>query len=281
MSVRFKPQTDYETFRVTPITGGIGAEVEDVDLRELSDERIADIRRAWLDYKVLFFRNQDLTKQQHVAYGRALGDLEIHPFTQNDEEFPEIVVLHTTPDNFFAAQVWHSDVTFRACPPLGSILYGRIMPPWGGDTCFANMELGYELLPDDIKKEIEDLNAVHSIERTYAGHMSDEVKEKAYRAFPDQVHPVVRTHPETGNKSLYVNLSFTMRFEGMTEEESLPLMQKLYDQAKLPEVQCRFRWQPGSIAQWDNRCVQHYAVADYVGAERRVERVTLLGDRPI
>lgn len=280
MTVRFAPETDYETFRVKPITGGIGAEVEDVDLRDLSDERIADIRQAWLDYKVLFFRNQDLTKRQHVAYGRALGELEIHPFTQNDEDFPEIVVLHTTPDNFFAAQVWHSDVTFRACPPLGSILYGRIMPPWGGDTCFANMELGYELLPDEIKEEIENLNAVHSIERTYAPHMSDEVKEKAYRAFPDQVHPVVRTHPETGNRSLYVNFSFTMRFEGMTEDESRPLMQKLYDQAKLPEVQCRFRWQPGSIAQWDNRCAQHYAVADYVGAERRVERVTLVGDRP-
>lgn len=280
MTVRFSRETDYDTLRVTPLTGGIGAEVNGVDLRDLSDERIADIRQAWLDYKVLFFRDQNLTKKQHIEYGRALGELEIHPFTRNDDEYPEIIVLHSTPDNFFAAQSWHSDVSFRASPPMGSILYGRIMPQWGGDTCFANMELGYELLPDDVKQEIENLKAVHSITRTYAGHMTDEQKEKSYKAFPDQLHPVVRTHPQTGNRSLYVNVSFAIRFEGMTEEESLPLMQKLYDQAKLPEVQCRFRWQPGSIAQWDNRCTQHYAVADYVGTERRVERVTLLGDRP-
>ena len=280
MAVAFAQETDYQTLRVTPMTGGIGALVSGVDLRDLSDELVSDIKQAWLDYKVLFFRDQALTKEQHIAYGQALGELEVHPFTSNDSEYPEIIVLHSKPENFFAAQTWHSDVTFRACPPLGSILYGRIIPPWGGDTCFANMELAYEFLTDDLKSEIENLQAVHSMSRTFARRMSDEEKEKAYAEYPDQVHPVVRTHPETGNKSLYVNVNFTIRFEGQTEDESRPLMKKLYDQAKLPEVQCRFQWQEGSIAQWDNRCTQHYAVPDYEGAERRVERVTLIGDRP-
>ncbi|NKB98500.1 MAG: taurine dioxygenase [Pseudomonadales bacterium] len=280
MSVAFAQETDYATLRVTPLTGGIGAEVTGVDLRGLSDELIADLKQAWLDYKVLFFREQDLSKAQHVAYGRALGELEIHPFTENDGEFPEIIVLHSKPDNFFAAQTWHSDVTFRECPPLGSILYGRIIPEWGGDTCFANMELAYDLLSDNLKAEIDGLNAVHSMAKTFARNMTEAQKEKAFAKYPDQVHPIVRTHPETGKRSLYANINFTMRLENRSEEESASLLRKLYEQAKLPEVQCRFHWGPGSIAQWDNRCTQHYAVPDYVGAERRVERVTLIGDRP-
>ena len=280
MAVPAAIATDYSTIRVTPTTGGIGAEIPDVDLRELTDELICDLKQAWLDYKVLFFRNQQLTKKQHISYGQALGELEIHPFTPNDDTHPELIVLHSTPDRFFAAQTWHSDVTFRKCPPLGSILYGRIIPQWGGDTCFANMELAYALLPDHIKQQVEDLNAVHSMAKTFALRMSESERESAFEKYPDQLHPVVRTHPETGRKSLYVNINFTMRFEGQTEEESAKLLEILYEQAKKPELQCRFHWAPGSIAQWDNRCSQHYAVPDYEGCERRVERVTLVGDKP-
>ena len=281
MAVAAATATDYSTLQVTPSTGGIGGEISGVDLRELSDELISDLKQAWLDYKVLFFRGQELTKKQHIAYGQALGTLEIHPFTPNDDEYPEIIVLHSTPERFFAAQTWHSDVTFRRCPPLGSILYGRIVPNWGGDTCFANMELAYEQLSDDLKKQVEELKAVHSMSKTFALRMTVEEKEQAFIKYPDQVHPVVRTHPETGRKSLYVNTNFTIRFEGQTEEESAPLLDQLYEQAKKPELQCRFQWKPGSIAQWDNRCTQHYAVPDYEGAERRVERVTLSGDKPV
>ncbi|MEE2783346.1 MAG: TauD/TfdA family dioxygenase [Pseudomonadota bacterium] len=280
MSVAAATVHRYETLKATPITGGIGAEISGVDLRDLSDGLIVDPKRVWLDYKVLFFREQKLTQAEHVAYGRALGELEVHPFTPNDSQYPEIIILHSRPENFFAAQTWHSDVTFRACPPLGSILYGRIIPTWGGDTCFANMELAYDLLSDEIKEDINGLNAVHSLEKTFAQRMDDEQREGAFEAYPDQVHPIVRSHPETGNKSIFVNVNFTLYVQDRSEEESSGLLNKLYDQAAKPEVQCRFRWHAGSVAQWDNRCTQHYAVPDYVGEERRVERVTLVGDRP-
>lgn len=271
---------DYDVLRVEPLTGTIGAEIRGVDLREPTDEVIGEIQRAWLAHKVLFFRDQPLSKAQHVAYGRALGPLEVHPFTPNDPEYPEIIVLDSTPDEFFAAETWHSDVTFRAEPPLGSILLGRIVPRWGGDTCFANMELAYELLPDAVKAEIDGLNAVHSLRMTFGRRMDEAALERALAEYPDQTHPIVRHHPETGRASLYVNVNFTSHVAGSTADESRPLLERLYAQARLPEVQCRFRWRPNSIAQWDNRCTQHYAVPDHGGQRRRMERVTLVGDRP-
>ena len=271
---------DYNRIRVEPITGAIGAEVSNVDLRDFDEEIIAEIQHAWLQHKVLFFRDQELTQAEHVAYGSALGELEIHPFTRNAEAHPEIIILQSTPDKFQAAEFWHSDVTFRESPPLGSVLFGRVIPPWGGDTCFANMELAYDMLADDIKEQIDDMQALHSFISTFGRGLSDEELEKWCQAYPDQKHPVVRTHPVTGRKCLFINSNFTVTLDGMTAEESQPLRKLLCDQAKLPEVQCRFRWQPNSIAQWDNRCAQHYAVPDHGGSHRRVERVTLIGDRP-
>ena len=271
---------DYTHLDVQPLTGAIGAEVHNVDLRDLSDSILDEIRHAWLAHKVLFFRDQDLTQAQHVAYGRALGELEVHPFTPNDKTYPEIIILQSSPEKFQAAQVWHSDVTFRQCPPLGSVLYGRVIPRWGGDTCFANMELAYELLSDELKSDIDGLYAVHTLKKTFAVNMSDEEREDALAKYPDQRHPVVRTHPETGRKSLFVNRNFTLYIDEMEREEADRLRIRLCDQAKLPEVQCRFRWRPNSIAQWDNRCTQHYAVPDHGGNHRRVERVTLIGDKP-
>ncbi|MGI9611533.1 MAG: TauD/TfdA dioxygenase family protein [Acidimicrobiales bacterium] len=271
---------DYDRIRVEPVTGSIGAEISGVDLRELDDELIAELQDAWLAHKVLFFRDQDLTQEQHVTYGAAFGELEVHPFTSNVIEHPEIIVLESTPEKFSAAEVWHSDVTFREAPPLGSVLYGRIIPPWGGDTCFANMELAYEMLDDDVKETIEDRVAIHSYAKTFGKNISEDERAKAAEEFPDQKHPLVRTHPVTGAKSLFINRAFTIGIDGMTADESRPLRRLLCAQSLIAELQCRFRWRPGSIAQWDNRCTQHYAVPDHGGHHRRVERVTLIGDRP-
>ena len=271
---------DFNRINVTPVTGSIGAEVDNVDLRDIDDEVIGEIQQAWLDHKVLFFRDQDLTHEQHVAYGRALGELEVHPFTDNVEGYPEILVIDSKPDKFISAEVWHSDVTFRESPPLGSVLLGRTIPPWGGDTCFANMELAYERLDDDVKEQIDGLYAIHSYVKAFGARMNAEERAAALEKFPDQKHPIVRTHPVTGNKILFINRNFTLNIDGMTTDESRPLRRMLCAQAEIPEIQCRFRWQPNSIAQWDNRCTQHYAVPDHGGHHRRVERVTLIGDRP-
>lgn len=272
---------DFNRIRVEPVTGSIGAEVSNVDLRELDDELVAELRQAWLDHKVLFFRDQDLSHKQHLAYGSALGDLEVHPFSDQVEGHPEILVIDSTPDNFIAAETWHSDVTFRECPPLGSILLGRIIPSYGGDTCFANMELAYDMLPDDLKEQVDGLYAIHSYVKGFGRGMSDEELAKTREKYPDQKHPLVRTHPETGRKGLFMARNFMLTIDGMTADESRSLRYRLYEQSKIPEIQVRFRWRQNSIAQWDNRCTQHYAVPDHGGQRRRVERVTLIGDRPV
>jgi len=273
---------DYNRIRVEPVSGAIGAEIVGIDLREFDDEIIAELRDAWLKHKVLFFRDQELTAAQHVDYGRAFGELEVHPFIDGPDGHPEIIALESTPDDFSAAEYWHSDVTWRPEPSLGSILYGRVIPPYGGDTMWANMELAYEMLSDDDKALLEDATAVHSFMKAFGPGLSDEEKELKRQQHPDQVHPVVRTHPETGAKALYINRIFTvsLSIDGMDKAESRALRHRLYDQARIPEIQCRFRWREGSIAQWDNRCTQHYAVPDYGGFSRRVERVTIVGDRP-
>ena len=270
----------YNRISVTPVTGSIGAEVENVDLREIDDEIITELHDAWMDHKVLFFRNQELTHAQHVTYGKSFGELEIHPFSPQADGYPEILVLESTPEKFQAAESWHSDVTFRERPPNGSILLARIVPQWGGDTVWANMDLAYERLPDDVKELIEGRYAIHSYVKAFGRTMSDEQRSKALEQFPEQKHPIVRTHPVTGKKGLFINRVFTLTIDGMTPDESRPLRRQLFEQATLPELQVRFRWQAGSMAQWDNRVTQHYAVPDHGGHRRRMERVTLAGERP-
>ena len=270
----------YNRISVTPVTGSIGAEVENVDLREIDDEIITELHDAWMDHKVLFFRNQELTHAQHVAYGKSFGELEIHPFSPQADGYPEILVLESTPEKFQAAESWHSDVTFRERPPNGSILLARIVPQWGGDTVWANMELAYERLPDDVKELIEGRYAINSYEKAFRRTMSDEQRSKALEQFPEQKHPIVRTHPVTGKKGLFINRVFTLTIDGMTPDESRPLRRQLFEQATLPELHVRFRWQAGSMAQWDNRVTQHYAVPDHGGHRRRMERITLAGERP-
>ena len=261
----------YTRISVAPLTGALGAEVSGIQLRDLDDEVQAELHDAWLEHKVLFFRDQELTRDDHVEYGRRWGSLEQHPFTPNEAEHPEIVVLESTPERFYAAEQWHS---------LGSILRAIVVPPVGGDTCWSNMELAYEQLPDPIKEQIEGKQAVHSFVKVFGRRLSEEEREQKRQEFPDQLHPVVRTHPETGRRSLYVNAPFTMRIVDMEPAESERVLDILYRQASVPQFQCRFRWAPGSVAQWDNRCTQHYAVPDFAGQHRRMERVTVEGDRP-
>ena len=271
---------DYNRIGVEPLTGSIGAEITNVDLRELDDELITELHQAWMDHKVLFFRDQPLSHAQHVAYGSSFAPLDIHPFLPRVEEHPEVLIFESSPEAFSAAETWHSDVSFSATPPLGSVLIGRTIPSYGGDTMWANMELAYEMLSDSIKEQIDDAYAVHSYVKAFGRNMTPAEQEAAREEHPDQKHPVVRTHPVTGNKILYINAPFVLTIDGMTPDESRSLRRTLFDQARIPEIQCRFRWQPNSIAQWDNRCTQHYAVPDYGGHFRRMERVTLTGDRP-
>ncbi|MDH4144514.1 MAG: TauD/TfdA family dioxygenase [Acidimicrobiia bacterium] len=280
MFVQATTVADYQHIRVEPITGAIGAEVSGVDLRDLDEDTFAELHDAWLAHKVLFFRDQPFTQAEHVAYGRRFGELEVHPFIEAPDGFPEIVVLESTPERQVAAEIWHSDVTWRVEPSLGSILYGRDIPAYGGDTAWADMELAYELLDDATKDQIEGRTATHSFVKTFARNKSPEEIAELLEKYPEASHPVVRTHPETGRRGLYVNRNFTDRIDDMDRAESDELLRRLCQQSSIPQIQCRFRWRPGSIAQWDNRCTQHYAIPDYGGLTRLVERVTVCGDKP-
>jgi taurine dioxygenase len=265
---------------VTPLTGALGAEVGGVDLAAVDDETFAEVHRAFLAHKVLFFREQPITIEEHIAFGRRFGDLEVHPFITNDATHPEVVILESTPEKPNAAESWHSDVSFRAEPSLGSLLRGCIVPEVGGDTVWANMELAYDGLTDEVKAQIEGKVAVHSMEKVFGRSMSAEAREKALAEYPPQRHPVVRTHPETGRRCIYVNKPFTLRIEDVEPEESDRLLKHLEAQTAVPQYQCRFRWRTDSFALWDNRCTQHYAVPDFFPRHRRMERVTIIGDRP-
>jgi taurine dioxygenase len=275
------PQSEYATLEIEPLSPNVGAEVAGFRMSgDLPDEQIAEIRRALLEWKVLFFRDQDVSLSEHVAFGRRFGELEIHPFTPNHPEHPEIVVIHHGERSKSGQNQWHSDVTWRLEPSLGSILRARIVPPVGGDTLFSDMISAYEGLDDATREQIDGLHAIHSYTRVFGRRLSDDKQAEMRDKYPDARHPVVRTHPETGAKGLYVNNSFVSHIEGMDGVEGDRLLRRLYRQASVPEYQCRFRWRENSVAFWDNRAVQHYAAFDYHPATRRVERVTVAGDKP-
>jgi taurine dioxygenase len=283
----------YQTISVRPVSGAVGAVVEGVDLsRDLDNATASDLHQALLDHCVIFFRDQHLTPEQHLRLGRRFGTLNVHEFVEAMPDHPEIIVVakHEGDTKNFGGG-WHSDVTYLEKPALGSILYALDVPEYGGDTMFANQYLAYETLSSGMQKLLDGLTAIHSARPVYglgARHEyapSDELQamkmiysETAHR---EVEHPVVRTHPESGRKCLYVNGAFTIRFKDMTVEESRPLLQFLQAHATKPEFTCRFRWQPNSIAFWDNRCVQHYALNDYDGHRRVLHRVTIDGDRPV
>ena len=276
------PQSQFETITVEPLSPTIGAEIAGVRMSgDVSDEQIAEIRQALLDWKVIFFRDQDVEVAEHVAFGRKFGELEIHPFTPNREDHPEVVVIHHDENSKRGQNRWHSDVTWRQEPSLGSILRGCEIPAVGGDTLFADMYAAYEGLPEEIRQKIDDAHAIHSFVHNFGRAMSEEKRAEYLEQYPEARHPVVRTHPETGRRGLYVNGAFTTEIEGFEPEESARLLKLLYRQASVPEYQCRFRWQKNSVAFWDNRAVQHYAAFDYHPNVRRVERVTVVGDKPV
>ncbi len=270
---------------VSPLTPTIGAEIGTIDLAHpLDGTTKAALRQALLDWKVLFFRDQDITTEQHLAFARSFGELEVHPFAPHKEGYPEVLAITHGPGNKGKENTWHSDVTWRLEPSLGSVLRAQEVPQVGGDTLFADMYAAYAGLSDAIKAKIDGAQAVHDFTHFRTGMRKRGVSEDKIAEFnekyPSVEHPVVRTHPETGRKCLYVNAAFTLHIVGMEKAESDALLKHLYAQAAIPEYQCRFRWRANSIAFWDNRASQHYAASDYYPAVRRMERVTIIGDRP-
>jgi len=271
---------------LAPLTPTIGAEVSGVDLsKPLDSGTVAAMRTALLDWKVLFFRGQDITTDQHLAFARNFGDLEVHPFAPHKPDHPEVLAITHDRDSRGRENAWHSDVTWREIPSLGSILRAIEVPPVGGDTLFADMYAAYDGLIDEVKDQIEGKVAVHDFAHFRTGMRKrgkSEAEIEAFNAqYPMVEHPVVRTHPETGRRGIYVNVGFTQHIVGMEKAESDALLKHLYAQAAIPEYQCRFRWETRSIAFWDNRSSQHYAASDYWPAVRRMERVTIIGDRPV
>ncbi len=272
----------WEHFDAVPLGATIGAELSGVDLTvDLPDEVIAEVRQALLDYKVVFFRNQPLTAAQHVAFARRFGELEEHPFIPANHEHPELVRFEKTPDVGGYENGWHSDVTWRAEPSMGSILRAVEVPPSGGDTLFADMYAVYEGLDDATRAQIDPLTAVHDYSQVFGGFIPAGKRAEMRKRFPLVEHPVVRTQPETGRRLMYLNRFFGRSVVGLPEAESHALIDRLCRRAEIVEYQCRFRWAPGSIAFWDNRAVQHYASSDYWPARRVMERATIIGDRPV
>ena len=280
--------------RVEPLTCAIGAELQGVQLSAAArdDTLFAEIRAPLLRHKVLFLRNQDMTRAEHVAFARRFGDLEDHPVAGSDPDHPGLVRIYKSPDAPIDRyeNSWHTDATWREKPPMGCVLHCVECPPVGGDTMWANMALAYENLPAHIKTQIAPLRARHSIEATFGAAMPTEKRLALKAQFPDAEHPVVRTHPETGEKVLFVN-GFTTHFTNFPTPANVrfgqdyspgggDLLRYLLMQAAIPEYQVRWRWQPHSVAIWDNRATQHYAVMDYPPCHRKMERAGIMGDTP-
>ncbi len=271
----------YEHFQVALQSPTIGGEVTGVDLgKDLSDAVIKEIHAALVDFKVLFFRDQQIDVAQQAAFAGRFGELETHPFLPSNTEHPQ--VIHFAKDEKVRGyeNIWHSDVSWREVPSFGSVLHALEVPAVGGDTIWCDMEAAYTGLPDDIKERIADLRAVHDFAQSFGALLSPEDLEKRKKEFPSTAHPIVRTNPDSGRKCIYVNSIFTSHIEGVSAEESDALLGFLYNQSKTPEYHCRFRWTKGAVAFWDNRSTQHYANSDYWPQRRTMERVTVIGDRP-
>jgi taurine dioxygenase len=267
--------------KIEPLTATIGAEIGGVDLASpVSDDVIAGIRAALLKWKVIFFRDQfDLDRERHIAFGRRFGELEVHPLTPSHQKEPEVFVLPSEGERR-APDVWHSDVTWRPEPSLGSILRIVESPPLGGDTLWADMGAAYDLLDEHTRDKIDTLVGLHDFVRVFGSHLPADQQTKMREKHPTVEHPVVRTHPETGHRTIYVNAAFTCGIKEMDDVDARPLLSSLERMATIPDVQCRFRWSPGSVAFWDNRATQHCVSNDFLPHRRVMERVTIAGDRP-
>ncbi|WP_277187904.1 TauD/TfdA family dioxygenase [Caballeronia sp. BR00000012568055] len=282
-------------FNVTRLTPTIGAEIDDLDLRDpLDDATYLALRRALLKFKVLFFRDQDISPAQHIAVARRFGNLEVHPAFPHHPDHPELVILGRNDSKRGRENLYHSDVSWREVPSMGSMLRCVQCPEVGGDTIWINMVAAYENLSDDVKARIDSLKAVHEFLPLFGIVIPDDQHDEMRKKFPPVVHPVVRTHPETGERILFVNEAFTTHLENFgkkTVDEyrigfdyklaEMDLLQYLFRQAQAPEYQVRLKWQPNTIAFWDNRSCQHYAVQDYFPAPRQMMRATIIGDRPV
>ena len=268
----------YRRITVTRATPNTGALISGVQIADIDDETFGEIRRALNEHCVVFFRDQELTVEQHIAFGRRFGDLDVHPAAANATGHAEILVI-TADENSDRAngEAWHSDVSCQPEPPAQSILHMHEVPPTGGDTLFANMFAAYEALSDPMKRYLDGMVAVHDGEHIYRGLYTGVADKPAY---PRAKHPIVRTHPESGRKGLFVNRSFTTHIVGVPRDESDAVLGYLYDHIEHPNFQVRFQWEPNSLAMWDNRSAQHRAIWDYWPHRRYGHRVTVKGDTP-
>ncbi len=272
-----------ETLKIRRVAGALGAEISGVDLSQpLSDSMIAAIRQALVEHQVIFFRDQDLTPAQHVAFGARFGPLNIHPYVAGMPEQPEAMELIKEPsDRINFGGGWHSDMSFLQTPAIGSILYAIELPEFGGDTLFASQAAAFEALSPGLQATLETLNGVHSASREYSAQGPSAQKRGSMKIAEadgyvgEYVHPMVLTHPETGRKALYVNPAFTLRIDGWKTRESKALLDYLFDHCRYEGFTCRFTWQKGSVAFWDNRSVWHFALNDYPGQRRHMRRVTV------
>ena len=275
-----------DQIKLRPLSGSIGAELSGIDLsRDLPDETIATIRQAWLDHGVIFFRDQNLPPARFLALARRFGEVVEYPFVKGLADYPEIIpVIKLEHERSNFGGVWHTDTAYLDVPPMGTMLIAREVPQAGGDTLFASGTHAYEALSDGMKRLLDGLKGVNTsakadVTKTREDRIKDSARNDARKEY-EAAHPVVRTHPETGRKSLYVNIAHTQRLAGMTDEESAGVLNYLFQHQIRPEFTCRFHWEPGSIAFWDNRCVLHNPINDYHGHRRVMHRITLAGDTP-
>ncbi|MGI9423251.1 MAG: TauD/TfdA dioxygenase family protein [Hyphomicrobiaceae bacterium] len=285
---------NYDRIEVKPLAGALGAEVDGVDIANLDDDTFRELYQAWLDHLVLFLRNQTITPEQQVAFAKRFGDIHLHPFMKSMDEHPEILeIIKEENDTYTFGSVWHSDQMFNPKPAKATILYARETPDAGGDTMFANMYIAYEELSDAMKQTLADVKTWNvgarnqhrdrrAREGRYVGNqkMSAKIQTPSSDTITDAAHPLFRKHPETGKTALYIG-SHSKTLFGFKEEEAEPILRFLLDHSVQPEMTCRFRWEPGSMAIWDNRCTQHRALGDYAGKRRRMHRITVAGDEPI
>lgn len=274
----------YTSIVAKPFAPNLGAEIYGVDLsRPVPDNQFAEICDAFHTYQVLFFKEQkEIPPAQHIEFGKRFGPLHAHPAAPTMEGYPEIFEIHATKNSKVAnGEFWHSDVSCDETPPLGTMLQIHIAPPCGGDTMFSDMYAAYDDLSEPIKDMINGLSALHSSEHIYKGRYSDRGQKDSDIDCPEAVHPIVRTHPETGRKSLFVNRTFTTKIVGLSDKESDAFLDMLFEHAEQINYQIRFRWSLNDMAFWDNRCCMHRAIWDYWPAERKGRRVTVKGDRPV
>ncbi|NIM27875.1 MAG: taurine dioxygenase [Gammaproteobacteria bacterium] len=277
---------DYTRIRIEPLSPALGAEVSGVDLSgTLDDTLIAELRHAFLTHLVIFFRDQSLSPDRFLAFARCMGEPSEYPMVKGLDGYPEITeVIKKENERVNFGGIWHSDTTYLEKPPMGTMLLAREVPPVGGDTLFANMFLAYESLSPGLQRLLDGLTAINTSDKDIAAATrADRVRDRpggSGQTVNSAEHPIVRTHPETGRKALYINPGHTVRIAGFSEQESAPILEYLYAQQIRVEFTCRFRWRVGSLAFWDNRAAQHYPLNDYHGYRRAMQRITLAGDRP-